>query len=201
MHPFLVWISRRTQPSTHSLEGTHTSSSGAEGTGVAKGAVAGGNVTAGISPNSSQGTVSIELPPVPVQHHLAKVYLQCVHPIFPLLSRSAILSRATKSRTLVLALCSYCACLTPSDEGNSSPIAKAMGTGDASRIAADMWYEQARAHVMTQNVRRPADLETIQTLLFLVMRDQGRGKESQAWILMGRWLKRRLGLVILYLVS
>ena len=184
-HPCLTWISRRTLPSAHALEGVHTLSPGEDGTGAAKGAPAGGTLSATISPNSGQATVPIELPPVPVQHHLAKVYLQCVHPIFPLLSRTAILSRATKSRTLILALCSYCACLTPSEDENSCPIAKAMGTGDASRIAADMWYEQARAHVMNQNVRRPADLETIQTLLFLVLRDQGRGNESQAWILMG----------------
>lgn len=39
--------------------------------------------------------------------------------------------------------------------------------------------------VMVQNVRRQTDIETIQTVLFLVLRDQGRGKESQAWLLMG----------------
>lgn len=46
-------------------------------------------------------------------------------------------------------------------------------------------YEQARTMVMVQNVRRQTDIETIQTVLFLVLRDQGRGKESQAWLLMG----------------
>lgn len=42
--------------------------------------------------------------------------------------------------------------------------------------------------VMVQNVRRQTDIETIQTVLFLVLRDQGRGKESQAWLLMGALL-------------
>lgn len=41
--------------------------------------------------------------------------------------------------------------------------------------------------VMVQNVRRQTDIETIQTVLFLVLRDQGRGKESQAWLLMGEF--------------
>lgn len=49
-------------------------------------------------------------------------------------------------------------------------------------------YEQARTMVMVQNVRRQTDIETIQTVLFLVLRDQGRGKESQAWLLMGECL-------------
>ncbi|KAF8326863.1 fungal-specific transcription factor domain-containing protein [Cantharellus anzutake] len=182
-------VFRRTAPSTHALEAAHTSSLGTDGTGSTAG-LGGGGVSPpslGASPSGAQGplSMSIELPPIPVQHHLAKVYLQCVHPIFPLLSRTSILSRATKSRTLILALCSYCACLTPFDDEDSNPIAKAMGTGDASRIVADMWYEQARANVMNQNVRRSADLETIQALLFLALRDQGRGKENQAWILMG----------------
>lgn len=42
--------------------------------------------------------------------------------------------------------------------------------------------------VMVQNVRRQTDIETIQTIVFLVLRDQGRGKESQAWLLMGEFL-------------
>jgi hypothetical protein len=41
---------------------------------------------------------------------------------------------------------------------------------------------------MVQNVRRQTDIETIQTVVFLVLRDQGRGKESQAWLLMGEFL-------------
>ncbi|KAF9517571.1 hypothetical protein BS47DRAFT_509147 [Hydnum rufescens UP504] len=127
---------------------------------------------------------SIELPPIQVQHHLAEVYLQNVHPLFPLLSRTSILNRSSKSHNLILALCAYCACISP-NLGMEDSAAFVSGVDDPTRITADMWYEQARSNVMNQSLRRPSDLETIQTVLFLVLRDQGRGLESQAWLLMG----------------
>lgn len=128
---------------------------------------------------------SVELPPVHIQHHLAQIYLRDVHPIFPLLSRSAILARSPIPQSLVLALCSYCSCLSPSLGLGMEGANVSSAVGDATRIAADMWYEQARSMVVNEKVRKRSDLETIQTVLFLVLRDQGRGKESQAWLLMG----------------
>lgn len=89
---------------------------------------------------------SIELPPAHVQQHLAEIYLQDVHPVFPLLSRSSIISRAYKPRSLVLALCAYCACLSPelgSVGGSNDPSTptgpSGAGVGDATKIAAEMW--------------------------------------------------------------
>lgn len=87
----------------------------------------------------ASGPMHIELPPAHIQQHLAEIYLQDVHPIFPLLSRSSIISRSYKPRSLVLALCAYCACLSPtlgSDDAGSG----AAGVGDATRIAAEIWY-------------------------------------------------------------
>lgn len=81
---------------------------------------------------------NIELPPAHIQQHLAEIYLQDVHPVFPLLSRSSIISRSYKPRSLVLALCAYCACLSPTLSMDDSG-AGAAGVGDATRIAAEMW--------------------------------------------------------------
>jgi hypothetical protein len=80
-----------------------------------------------------------DLPPAHIQQHLAEIYLQDVHPVFPLLSRSSIISRNYKPRSLVLALCAYCACLSPS-LGSDDSGGGAAGVGDATRIAAEMWY-------------------------------------------------------------
>lgn len=80
----------------------------------------------------------VELPPAHIQQHLAEIYLQDVHPIFPLLSRSSIISRSYKPRSLVLALCAYCACLSP-NLGTDDSGGGAAGVGDATRIAAEMW--------------------------------------------------------------
>lgn len=47
----------------------------------------------------------------------------------------------------MLALCAYCACLSPtlgtspvSDDGNADDNGLAAGVGEATRIAAEMWY-------------------------------------------------------------
>ncbi|KAF9042780.1 hypothetical protein BDZ89DRAFT_1128393 [Hymenopellis radicata] len=56
--------------------------------------------------------------------------------------------------------------------------------GDPGKIAADLWYEQARTGLGAV-VRKETRLETIQALVFLALRDHGRGNESQAWLLIG----------------
>lgn len=98
------------------------------------------SLVSSLIPNST----NIELPPAHVQQHLAEIYLQDVHPVFPLLSRSSIISRSYKPRSLVLALCAYCACLSPtlgapSPAPDESSASAAAGIGDATRIAAEMW--------------------------------------------------------------
>ncbi|KIM91768.1 hypothetical protein PILCRDRAFT_43668, partial [Piloderma croceum F 1598] len=55
----------------------------------------------------------------------------------------------------------------------------------ANKIAADLWYEQARSLVMNHLRRAGSSLESIQTLLLCALRDQGKGRESQAWLLFG----------------
>jgi hypothetical protein len=56
--------------------------------------------------------------------------------------------------------------------------------GDAGKVAADLWYEQARI-VMNASLRKGSKLETVQTLLLLALRDHGKGNEGQAWLLVG----------------
>ncbi|KAE9390271.1 hypothetical protein BT96DRAFT_801511, partial [Gymnopus androsaceus JB14] len=59
----------------------------------------------------------------------------------------------------------------------------------ASRIASDLWYEQARGLINTL-LRKQAKLEVVRALVLLALRDYGKGGvggggESQAWLLVG----------------
>ncbi|KIK57370.1 hypothetical protein GYMLUDRAFT_172857, partial [Collybiopsis luxurians FD-317 M1] len=75
--------------------------------------------------------------------------------------------------------------------GNSKPTAE-LGVflgSDPAKIAADLWYEQARG-VIHALLRKPPKLETVQALILLALRDYGKGGvvgggESQAWLLVG----------------
>ncbi|ESK94819.1 nitrogen assimilation transcription factor nira [Moniliophthora roreri MCA 2997] len=55
---------------------------------------------------------------------------------------------------------------------------------EAGKIAADLWYEQARTS-LNSLLRKPGRLETVQALLLLALRDHGKGAEGQAWLLVG----------------
>jgi len=105
---------------------------------------------------------------------------------------------------LLLAIRGYTGQLSPSSSdytsfsGNASTHASATtnaaanvnpsatpGGGVASKIAADPWYEQSRTLVMNRLRSGGSSLESVLTLLFCALRDQGKGTESQAWLLLG----------------
>jgi len=105
---------------------------------------------------------NVDLPPAHIQH-LAEVYLQDVHPIFPLPSRSSIINRSYKPRSLVLALCAYCACLSL-NLGTDDSGGGAAGVGDATRIAiiclAPVFFTQSRPESL-HNSRNNAIFSTL----------------------------------------
>ena len=51
------------------------------------------------------------------------------------------------------------------------------------KITADLWSKQACTLVMN-HLQRGSLLEGMQTLLLCALREQGKGKESQAWLLL-----------------
>ncbi|KAF9465952.1 fungal-specific transcription factor domain-containing protein [Collybia nuda] len=83
---------------------------------------------------------------------------------------------------MLLALCAYSGRLSPSLDSTTSGILG--GTGEAGKVAADLWYEQSRTAV-SADMKKGSSVETVQTLLLLSLRDHGRGFESQAWLLVG----------------
>lgn len=137
-------------------------------------------------------TNQLDLPPSHILSRLLDVFYQHSHPSYPLLpSRGtfdAILSSpSSKSEllsTLVLSICAYSGRLSPSTHPASNSFA---GTGGlAGKIAADLWYEQARTSVSTL-LKKGSSLELVQASLLLALRDYGKGNESQAWILVGMY--------------
>jgi hypothetical protein len=105
-----------------------------------------------------------------------------------------------ESMALLLAICGYAGQLLPSSSDtmpvtSSSPAISTLintnnfvtlGVGLANKIAADLWYEQSRTLAMKGLRRRGSSLEGVQTLLLCALRDQGKGGESQAWLLIGK---------------
>lgn len=132
----------------------------------------------------------IDLPPPHILSNLIDVYFQYVHPSFPFLpprsSLDTVLSsptpRSEGTNTLILALCAYSGRLSPSLDAMSSSSFGA--AGDAGRVAADLWYEQART-ALNASLRKGSSVEAVQTLLLLGLRDHGKGNEGQAWLLVG----------------
>jgi len=58
--------------------------------------------------------------------------------------------------------------------------------GLAGMIAADLWYEQARTSLSVL-LKKESSLELMQATLLLALRDYGKGSESQAWVLVGKF--------------
>ncbi|PBK89054.1 hypothetical protein ARMGADRAFT_350456 [Armillaria gallica] len=130
-------------------------------------------------------TEQIDLPPQHILTNLIDVYYTHVHPSYPLLPPRHLIEPKLTAPTvsegttcLMLALCAYAGRLSP-----SNPALTVFG-GDPSKIAADLWYEQART-AMSALLRKGSRLESVQTLLLLALRDHGRGSEGQAWLLIG----------------
>jgi hypothetical protein len=98
--------------------------------------------------------------------------------------------RASEGTTaLLFAICGYAGQLSPSCSDTPSASSTHTSTpnlgGIANKIAADLWYEQSRTVVMNRLRRGGSSLEGVQTLLLCALRDQGKGRESQAWLLLG----------------
>ena len=134
-----------------------------------------------------------------------------VHPMFPFLpERKAIdalalvASSPTSSNgttgtdgmqasegttTLLFVICCYAGQLSSSSSDTLSTFSTLTNApnlgGIANKIAADLWYEQSRTMVMNRLRRGGSSLEGVQTLLLCALRDQGKGRESQAWLLLG----------------
>jgi hypothetical protein len=147
--------------------------------------------------------------------HLLDIHYDYVHPIFPFLPDRSVVDDLGKSASattansigitgetrthategniaLLLAICGYAGQLSPSSDTASTPSATKpstiLGGGIANKIAADLWYEQARSLVMNHLRRAGSSLESVQTLLLCALRDQGKGRERQAWLLFGERL-------------
>ncbi|KAJ7628567.1 hypothetical protein FB45DRAFT_40568 [Roridomyces roridus] len=120
-----------------------------------------------------------DLPPSHIRAALVATYRAAVHPSLPILSPAQIASlesataadpspTVNMSPMLLLALCAYTARLAPPA---ASP----------TRVAADLWYESASALLSSALRRATIRVDAIQTLLFLGLRDHGRGRDALAW--------------------
>ncbi|KAF9450826.1 hypothetical protein P691DRAFT_809349 [Macrolepiota fuliginosa MF-IS2] len=132
----------------------------------------------------------LDLPPSHILSRLLDVYYQHSHPSYPLLpSRNTLdailLSPGGKSEplsTMMLSICAYSGRLSPTTHPSSDSMT---GTGGlAGKIAADLWYEQART-ALSALLKKESSLELVQASLLLALRDYGKGNESQAWVLVG----------------
>ncbi|KAF8214072.1 hypothetical protein K438DRAFT_1802822 [Mycena galopus ATCC 62051] len=112
---------------------------------------------------------SADLPPAHVRAALLDTYRITVHPSLPILSSTqcASLSALEASPMLLLAMCAYTARLAP----------PAVPT----RVAADLWYESASVLLSSALRRAVVHPDTVQTLLFLALRDHGRARDALAW--------------------
>lgn len=134
---------------------------------------------------SLSSPIFLELPPPHILSKIIDVYYNNVWPTFPFFPtrptlESLLSSVAVKSETfstVLLALCAYCSRLSPSSED-------ILGSGEAGKVAADLWYEQARSGVFTC-IRKGSSVEIAQALLLLALNDHGKGNETQAWIFVG----------------
>lgn len=143
----------------------------------------------------------IDLPPPHIISHLVEVYYRDVHPLFPVLGPKtsqtsvspveAVLGNGTGgdvegNTALVLAMCAYTGRLSPSSASSLPAQPKSTPSNDAGKVAADLWYEQSRT-LMMRRLRGKSSLEGVRTLLFCALRDQGRGREGQSWLLLGAY--------------
>jgi hypothetical protein len=141
-----------------------------------------------MDPSLAPSKDEIELPPNHILSQFLDVYYTHVHPVFPVLPLRHSVETFSVSPTevqmgLLLALSAYIGRLSPSFV--NPLVAPAFGiVGEMGKIAADLWYEQSRT-ILNGTLRKRSKIETIQTLLLLALRDQGKGNESQAWLLLG----------------
>ncbi|THH18800.1 hypothetical protein EW146_g2246 [Bondarzewia mesenterica] len=134
------------------------------------------------------------LPILPPKSTLSYMLTSSLNPT----STSPSASASEAHICLILALCAYSGRLSPSVGHSLSSsvtpmqtpthdhavLMAMMGGLSPGKVAADLWYEQART-AMNAALRRRGCVETVQTLLLLALRDWGKGNEGQAWLLVG----------------
>ncbi|KAJ7182720.1 hypothetical protein C8R43DRAFT_940827 [Mycena crocata] len=126
-------------------------------------------LSAYFTPSTAPTTTPADLPPPNVRATLLATYRTAVHPSLPILSPAQCTSLSdTHTPMLLLALCAYTARLAP-------PAAS------STRVAADLWYESASTLLNATLRRRSVQIDAVQTLLLLALRDHGRGRDAMAW--------------------
>jgi hypothetical protein len=139
-------------------------------------------------------TNPIDLPPSHILSRLLDVYYQHAHPSYPLLPSRTTLDTTLKSPSgkseicsaLVLSICAYSGHLSISMDPASNALTGS--GGPAGKIAADLWYEQARFS-LSGLLKKGPSLELVQVSLLLSLRDYGKGNETQSWILSGECMQ------------
>lgn len=150
----------------------------------------------------AQSSAKIQLPPDDVQNHLIETYFLHIHPQFPLLDEHQLRNYANReairadpnhpklsnppSRILMLALCAYSTCFSPTLGGAAAAVG-ALGVehSSAGGVLADIWYEEARTTLFSSTLRRRCGIDTVQTIVLMAMREHGRSQDYQAWLLLG----------------
>jgi hypothetical protein len=139
----------------------------------------------------------IQVPPKQVQDHLIQIHLQHVHPLLPFANGEQLLAYVSgenpaqmtnqmpPSRILILALCAYSACLSPTLGGLAPDIDSLDQERSAGGSLAELWAEEARSTLMASTLRRRCGVDTIQTIILLVLRDHGKAQHFQAWLWLG----------------
>jgi hypothetical protein len=140
----------------------------------------------------------IPIPPKQVQDHLIQIHLQHVHPLLPFVDRDQLLAYVSAespaqmtdpsppSRTLILALCAYSACFSPTFGGLAPDIDSLNDESTAGGSLAELWSEAARSTLMVSTLKRRCGIDTIQTIILLVLRDHGKAQHFQAWLWLGQ---------------
>jgi hypothetical protein len=139
----------------------------------------------------------IETPPKEVQDHLIQLHLLHVHPLLPFLDRDQLVAyvsaettaqksdRSPPSRILILAICAYSACLSPTLGGLAPDVDSLNQESSAGGSLAEFWAEEARSTLMASTLKRRCGIDTIQTIILLVLRDHGKAQHFQAWLWLG----------------
>ncbi len=149
----------------------------------------------GVGPGLMQSMSRVQLPPKDVQVHLLHVYLETVHPEFPLLDESEIWRYMESSsdggtpslpRNLIFAVCSYAACFSPNCGGLAASI-NTFGGDSAGGTLAEIWSEEAWTSLLTVELRRRCSLDAVQTLCLIALRELGKGQDFQSWIMLGEY--------------
>ncbi len=144
--------------------------------------------------STPENVSKVQLPPKAIQVHLMQVYLDTVHPQIPLLDEGDLRAymegpdangTAKLPRNLILAICCYSACFSPTC-GGLAPSINTFGGDSAGGTLAEIWSEEAWNSVFAVDLKRRCSLDVVQTLCLIALREGGKGQDFQAWILVGQ---------------